>query len=62
MPILDKDTDLTVLDVMDRLQISRDKAYDLIKKGDLVSYKIGRSRRIRRDSFEALRVGDVVSV
>ena len=42
-----KDLDLmTIKEVCDRLQISRNTAYSLLKKGDLEGVKVGRMWRI----------------
>ena len=42
-----KDLDLmTVREVCDRLQISRNMAYSLLKKGDIEGVKVGRMWRI----------------
>ena len=44
---------LTVKEAADRLSLSRSFAYDLIRRGELRSLKIGASRRIHVDDLEA---------
>ena len=44
---------LTVDETAERLRISRVKVYDLIHRGELATFTIGRSRRIPADSVEA---------
>lgn len=44
---------LTVNEALERLALSRDKLYDLIRTGDLQTVKIGRARRIPEDAIEA---------
>jgi excisionase family DNA binding protein len=42
---------LTVPEVMAALRISRPKVYDLIRSRDLVSFTIGRARRIPAEAL-----------
>jgi excisionase family DNA binding protein len=42
---------LTVPEVMDALNLSRFKVYDLIRSRQLLSIKIGRSRRVPADAL-----------
>lgn len=44
---------LTPKDVMDILRIGEWKFNDIIKSGELPSYRVGRSIRVRRDELEA---------
>jgi excisionase family DNA binding protein len=46
---------LTVPEVMDRLQLSRAKVYDLIRSQHLVSLKIRGARRIPETALTGLR-------
>lgn len=43
---------MTVKELQDELQISRNKAYELIHSGALPVIQIGRTYRIPRDKFE----------
>ena len=45
---------ITVAETMRRLALGRTKVYQLLAEGRLRSVKIGRSRRIRVDSVEAI--------
>lgn len=49
--------DLTVAEAAELLSLSERKVWEMVRWGDLDSYKVGRARRIRRDSFETLRAG-----
>lgn len=44
---------LTVADLMRGLQLSRSKVYEMLAAGEIPSVKIGRSRRVPRESYEA---------
>lgn len=44
---------LTVNEALERLALSRDKFYKLIRSGDLQTVKIGRARRVPEDAIEA---------
>ncbi|WP_255954681.1 helix-turn-helix domain-containing protein [Streptomyces odontomachi] len=46
-------TALTVPEVMAALRLSRFKVYDLIRSGELPSFRIGRARRIPADAVHA---------
>ena len=48
-------SDYRVKEAAQVLRIHEKTVYALIAKGALHSYKIGRSRRIRRESVEAIR-------
>lgn len=50
---------LTVLQVMERLQLSRDSVYQLIRRGKLVRKKLGAATRITRRSVELLETDGV---
>lgn len=43
---------LTAAQAMQRLAVSRDKIYDLLRRGEIHSLKIGRSRRIPSSAVE----------
>ena len=47
--------DLSVREAAELLSVSTRFVWDLVASGQVASYKVGRSRRIRRDSFEAIR-------
>lgn len=47
---------LTVPEVMERLQLSRSKVYDLIRSRHLASLKIRTARRIPETALTALRI------
>lgn len=49
----DKPVLLTPEEVAESLRIARSRVYDLIAAGTLRSVRIGRSRRIPRESLEA---------
>lgn len=44
---------LTVDETAKRLRVSRPKVYDLLRRGELSSFTIGRSRRIPSSSVDA---------
>lgn len=46
------DPALTVPDVMAELRVSRNKVYDLMKSGQLRSFRVGTGRRIRRAALD----------
>jgi excisionase family DNA binding protein len=43
---------LTVMDAVRLLNVSKSKIYDLIGKGEIMSLKVGRVRRIPRTALE----------
>lgn len=43
----------TVDDLVDRYDLSKDRVYDLLKSGDLVGFKIGRSWMVHADDWNA---------
>lgn len=43
---------LTVNEAAERLHVSRVSVYGLLKRGELQSFKIGRSRRISPDAID----------
>lgn len=47
--------DLTVREACTMLNVSPPTVYKMLAEGQLVSYKVGKCRRIKRESFEALR-------
>jgi putative molybdopterin biosynthesis protein len=49
---------LNALDVAEMLNISRNTVYELIKRGELHSSKIGKQVRVRRDDVESYLRGD----
>ena len=54
---------LTIPAAMHRLSISRSSLYELMALGEIVSIKVGRSRRVPResiDAFVARRVAETV--
>ncbi len=54
---------LTIPAAMHRLSISRSSLYELMALGEIVSIKVGRSRRVPRasiDDFVARRVAETV--
>lgn len=50
-----KDNDLTTEDVAEQLKVSKLTVYDLIKKGKLPSYRVGRQIRVERDALHAYK-------
>lgn len=46
---------LTVADAAKRLSLSRSTVYELIRRGDLASIRVGGARRISPEAIEALR-------
>lgn len=44
---------LTVGEVADHLRLSERSVYNLLKAGEIESFKIGRSRRITRQALDA---------
>jgi excisionase family DNA binding protein len=51
--------DLTVQEACTLLQVTAPTIYSLMNRGALLSYKVGRLRRITRESFQALRTGGI---
>lgn len=49
--------DLTVQEACTLLQVTAPTIYSLMNRGVLVSYKVGRLRRITHESFQILRTG-----
>ena len=43
----------TVDDLVDRYSLSKDRVYDLLKSGDLVGFKLGRSWMVHADDWNA---------
>ena len=54
---LPEDHDLTVQEVCAILRATAPTIYKLLNRGELKGYKVGASRRITRESLEALRSG-----
>src|SRR5699024_8854766 len=50
-----KDNDLTTEEVAKQLKVSKLTVYDLIKKGKLPSYRVGRQIRVERDALHAYK-------
>lgn len=50
-----KGRDLTTEEVAEQLKVSKLTVYDLIKKGDLQSYRVGRQIRVEREALEAYK-------
>lgn len=50
-----RDDDLTTEDVAEELKVSKLTVYDLIKKGELPSYRVGRQIRVERDALNAYK-------
>ncbi len=57
---MQKQPDLKIADVANELNISDRKAWELIRVGELHSYKVGRSRRIPRESVDAYKARHAV--
>lgn len=53
---------LDVSDIADTLKIGRNKAYELVNKGEIKALKVGNQYRIPRDSFISFVKGEVQSV
>ena len=53
MPLLDAIRTMTVLEASNRLSVSTDKIWDLIRDGRLASLKVGHRRVIRVEALEA---------
>ena len=52
---------LSVEDIADTLMIGRNKAYDLVKSGQVKALRLGNHYRIPRDSFIAFLKGERTS-
>lgn len=50
-----REPDLSINDVAEELAVSRRKVWDMVKFGELESYRVGRIRRIRRESLDAFK-------
>src|SRR5699024_1747535 len=50
-----KDNDLTTEEVAEQLKVSKLTVYDLIKKGKLPTYRVGRQIRVERDALHAYK-------
>ena len=48
--------DLTIKEVCQGIGVTPPTVYKMLSDGQLKSYKVGRCRRITRESFEALRL------
>lgn len=53
---------LDVADVADTLKIGRNKAYELVNKGQIKALKVGNQYRIPRDSFISFIKGEAQTV
>ena len=53
---------LDVSDIADTLKIGRNKAYELINKGQIKALKVGNQYRIPRDSFISFIKGEAQTV
>ncbi|MEJ1298271.1 MAG: helix-turn-helix domain-containing protein [Candidatus Sedimenticola sp. (ex Thyasira tokunagai)] len=49
------ETDSTSRQTMDELQIGNTKLWDLINKGELSVYKVGRTIRVTRESIDSFK-------
>ena len=56
-PLLDETRDLTITEASSVLNCTNPTTYKLIARGDLDSYKVGRARRVTRESVQRLRSG-----
>ncbi len=54
---MDDDRSLTPQEVADLLKITKNTVYELIKRGELASYKVGRKIRVDAAAVEALKRG-----
>lgn len=50
-----RDDDLTTEEVAEQLKVSKLTVYDLIKKGELLSYRVGRQIRVEREALDAYK-------
>lgn len=50
-----QDDDLTTEEVAEQLKVSKLTVYDLIKKGELLSYRVGRQIRVEREALDAYK-------
>ncbi len=55
-----REPDLKVADAAKELSISERFAWELIREGELQSYKVGRLRRIPRESVDAYKARHAV--
>ena len=55
------DADMTVAQVMKRLNISRSTAYALMEEGVLRYYKVGRHRRFTHEAVNAVRFPEIAA-
>lgn len=53
---------LDVSDIADTLKIGRNKAYELVNKGQIKALKVGNQYRIPRDSFISFIKGEAQTV
>ncbi len=53
---------LDVADIADTLKIGRNKAYELVNKGQIKALKVGNQYRIPRDSFISFIKGEAQTV
>jgi|GEM_PF-6214299 len=53
--------DMTVAQVAEEMSCSIRKVWDMVLKGDLVSYRVGSARRIRRDSLDQFKLDHVAT-
>ena len=49
---MDEDTSLTAVEVAELLKITKNTVYELAKRGDIPSYKIGKKLRIDKKDVE----------
>lgn len=55
--LFDPDRDLSIAEVSSVLNVTNPTIYKMIARGELDSYKVGRSRRITQESVRRLRSG-----
>jgi len=52
-----KESSLTPIEVAERLNIAKNTVYELIKRGELAAYRVGRKVRIDPDDVENYKNG-----
>ncbi|WP_170355731.1 MULTISPECIES: helix-turn-helix domain-containing protein [Ruegeria] len=58
---MEREPDLRIADAAAEIAVSDRTIWDLIRRGELVSYKVGpRARRVTRESLDAFRERHVV--